>query len=434
MTAEEETAASGATEATGAGSRRRSLRPLTGVLTAMAVALTGTRISAVALPWFVLVTTGSVTQTGLVAFFELAPYVAVKAVLGPLVDRAGPRVVSWSADLVSAAAAAAVPLLHAAGALTYWHLLALVAVIGAARGPGDLAKEVMIPEAAGHARVPLERAAGASGVTERLAATVGPAIGGGVVALVGAENSLYAIAASFVLGSLLVAVTLPRGLGRAAAPPVSEDGRPEGYWRSFTVGARHLRRDRLLLTAVAMIAVTNLLDAGFRSVLLPVWARESGHGPEGIGLAGTAVGVGAVCGSLLATALAHRLPRRAVVFVGFLLGGVPRCFVLAADLPLWAVAGVLTVGGLGGGFINPVLAAVFYERIPRHLLGRVGALTDAVAWAGMPFGGLLAGAVVASFGLVTALIATATAYLTTIALGATRAAWRGLDRPVGKRG
>lgn len=139
---------------------KRSLRPLTGVLAAMAVSLTGTRISAVALPWFVLVTTGSATRTGLVAFCEMAPYVVVKAFTGPLVDRTGPRAVSWSTDLVSATAAAAVPLFHALHLLSFPLLLALVAVIGAARGPGDLAKEVMVPEAAERGGVPLERATG----------------------------------------------------------------------------------------------------------------------------------------------------------------------------------------------------------------------------------------------------------------------------------
>jgi MFS family permease len=414
--------------------RQRSLRPLSGVLAALAVSLTGTRISAVALPWFVLVTTGSVTQTGLVAFCEMAPYVVVKAALGPIVDRVGARVVSWTTDLVSAVAAAAVPFLHAVGLLTFWGLLVLVAVIGAARGPGDLAKEVMVPEAADLAQVPLERAAGASGVTERLAATVGPGIGGGVVALLGAVSSLGVIAGLFALGSLLVGLTLPRDVGRAQQPPEDGRGSPKtrsGYWGSFAEGARHLRGEPLLLVAVAMIAVTNLLDAGFRSVLLPVWAQESGNGPEGLGLAGTAVGVGAVCGSLVATAVAPRLPRRAVVFTGFLLAGVPRCLVLAVDLPLWAVLGVLGFGGLGGGFLNPVLAAVFYERVPRHMLGRVGALVDALSFAGIPFGGLIAGAVVASFGLVTALTATAATYLATITLAGLRPEWRTLDHTRG---
>lgn len=67
----------------------KSLRPLAG-LAAMAVSLTGTRTSVVALPWFVLATTGSATQTGLVAFCEMAPYVT-KAFTGPRVGRRPPR-------------------------------------------------------------------------------------------------------------------------------------------------------------------------------------------------------------------------------------------------------------------------------------------------------------------------------------------------------
>ncbi|WP_330316691.1 hypothetical protein [Streptomyces platensis] len=54
-------------------SGRRPLRPLGGLLAAMAVSLTGTRVSAVALPCFVLVTTHSATWTGLVGFCEMAP-------------------------------------------------------------------------------------------------------------------------------------------------------------------------------------------------------------------------------------------------------------------------------------------------------------------------------------------------------------------------
>ncbi|EST37611.1 hypothetical protein N566_12150 [Streptomycetaceae bacterium MP113-05] len=407
----------------------RTLRPLVGILAAMAVSLTGTRISAVALPWFVLVTTGSVAQTGLAAFCELAPYVAVKAALGPVIDRVGPRAVSWSTDLVSAVAAALVPLLHVLGMLAFWHVLVLVAVIGAARGPGDLAKEVMVPEAAERARVPLERAAGVSGVTERLAATVGPAVGGGVVALVGAAPSLGVIAVLFASGSLVIGVTLPRGVGLAApAPAPSEGEEPVGYWRSLADGFRFLRGDRLLLIAFGTVAATNLLDMGYRTVLLPVWAKETGGGPEAIGLLSATMGGAAICGSLVATVVAHRLPRRVVFFAGFMVASAPRCVAMAADLPLGAVAGMVVVGGFGAGFLNPILAAVIFERIPRRLLGRVGALGDSLAWAGMPFGGLLAGAVVASFGLVPALLGTAVVYITVVTVAGLRPEWKEMDR------
>ncbi|MFF2009251.1 MFS transporter [Streptomyces sp. NPDC058195] len=408
----------------------RSLRPLGGVLTAMALSLTGTRISLVALPWFVLVTTGSATRTGLVVFCEMAPYVLVKALTGPVVDRTGPRAVSWTADLASATAAALVPLLHVLHLLAFPVLLFLVAVIGAARGPGDLAKEVMVPEAAERGRVPLERATGLSGVIERLASTVGPATGGALVALVGPMTGLVVNAGCLVLGSVVIALLLPRGVGRAAeeAPPRADGEAEPGYWRRFGEGFTFLRGEPLLLTVIVMVGITNLLDAAIGSVLIPVWARESGNGPAAIGLMGSAMGAAAVAGSLIAAAVASRLRRRTVVLAGFLLAGAPRFLVLASGAPLGVVLAVFAVSGFGAGFINPVLGAVLFERVPRRMLGRVNALGDSLAWAGIPLGGLLAGAAVAATGLAPVLIACATAYFLTTNLAGLRPEWREMDR------
>ncbi|WP_051711393.1 MFS transporter [Streptomyces sp. NRRL S-350] len=423
----------------------RSFRPLAGVLAATVVSVTGTRVSAIALPWFVLATTGSATMTGLVAFAEMAPYVLVKALTGPVVDRLGPRVVSWTTDAVSAAAAGLVPLLHSQGLLPFWVLLVMVAVIGSMRGPGDLAKSVMVPEAADRARVPMERATGLSGVTERLASTIGPAVGGGLVALMGPLAGLAINAATFALGSLIIALALPRGMGRPPAPatPVAgeEDGQgkgkreqPVGYWRMFHEGFAFLRSEPLLLAVIVMVGITNLLDAGFTTVLVPVWARESGNGPAAIGLTAGAMGATAVVGSLIAAAVASRLPRRTVFFVGFLLCGAPRFLVLAVGAPMWAVLAVFAIGGFGSGFLNPILGAVLFERVPRPLLGRVHALGDSLAWAGIPLGGLVAGTSVALVGLVPSLLAAGAGYLVTTTVAGLRPEWREMDRLRGRAG
>ncbi|MFG1703166.1 MFS transporter [Nonomuraea sp. M3C6] len=408
--------------------RRGSLRPMAGVLAAMAVSLTGTRVSAIALPWFVLTTTGSAAQTGLVAFAEMAPYVMVKALLGPLVDRVGPRRISWVTDVVSAAAAGAVVLLHALDLLPLGALIALVAVVGAARGPGDLAKEVMVPEAAERGRVPLERATGLMGVTERLAQTVGPAAGGAVVALLGPLASLVISAACFALGSVVVAWALPRGMGHRAPA----QGEEEGYWRRFGQGFAFLRGEPLLLAMAVMVGVTNLLDAAFGQVLAPVWAKESGHGPAVVGMNSSVMGLTAVGGSLVAAAVAHRMRRRPVFFIAFLLAGPPRFLILAADVPVWAMVAVFAVSGFGGGFLNPILGAISYERVPRHLLGRVNALGNSLAWAGIPLGGLLAGVAVAAAGLAPVLLACGAAYGLTTSLTGLRPEWREMDRLRGR--
>ncbi|MET7331958.1 MFS transporter [Nonomuraea sp. NPDC005650] len=403
---------------------RGSLRPIAGVLTAITVSMTGTRVSAIALPWFVLTTTGSAVWTGLVAFAEMAPYVLVKALTGPLVDRAGPRRISWVADVVSASAAAAMVGLHALGLLPLGMIVALVAVIGAARGPGDLAKEIMVPEAAERGRVPLERATGLMGVTERLATTVGPGLGGAMVALLGPLSSVGVSAALFALGSAVVAVALPRGLGHRA-PAHDEE---EGYWRRFGQGFAFLRGEPLLLAMIVMVTATNLLDAAWSQVLAPVWAKESGHGPAVLGLSVSVIGLAAVGGSLVATAVAHRMRRRPVFFVAFLLGGPPKFLILAVDTPVWALVAACVVIGFSAGFLNPILSAISYERVPRHLLGRVGAMQGAVMWSGIPLGGLLGGAAVTAAGLAPVLVACGVAYALVTTLTGLRPEWQEMDR------
>jgi predicted MFS family arabinose efflux permease len=288
----------------------------------------------------------------------------------------------------------------------------------------------MVPEAAECGRVPLERAAGLSGVAERLAVTVGPAAGGSFVALLGPMAALVVSALCFALGSLVIALVVPRNIGRSADAPGQEpDG--HGYWRRLGEGMRFLYRDKLLLTVTAMISVTNLLDAAFTSVLVPVWAKESGNGPGAVGITGSAWGLAAVAGSLVAATIAHRMRRRLVFFTGFLLAGAPRFLILAVDLPVWAIAAVFTVSGFGSGFLNPILGAVLYERIPRQLLGRVRGLGTSLAWMGMPLGGLAAGAAVSSFGLVPALLAAGVTYFLTTNLAGLRPEWREMDH---KRG
>jgi MFS family permease len=423
---------------------RRSIRPLAGVLAAMLVALTGTRTSAIALPWFVLVTTGSATKTGLVVFCEMAPYVLAKALSGPLLDRIGGRLVSWTTDLASAAAAALVPVCYALDLLPFWLLLVLVAVIGVVRGPGDLAKSVMIPEAADRSRVPLERATGLAGATERLASTVGPFGAGALIALTSPATGLVVNAACFALGSLIVAVLLPRDMGGSPQPggataavaggpapdgeAAPEKARRDGYWRQLADGFRYLRRERLLLSLALMIAVTNLLDAAFTSVLLPVWAASTGNGAQAIGLLGGTMGATAILGSLIAAAFAHRMPRRPVFLIGFLLAGAPRFVAMAMDAPMVTLVIVFAVSGFGAGFLNPIIGAVIYERIPRHMLGRVSSLITSTAWAGIPLGGLLGGVAVTAIGMAPVLLIAGALYFLTTNLTGLRPEWRDMDR------
>jgi MFS family permease len=147
---------------------------------------------------------------------------------------------------------------------------------------------------------------------------------------------------------------------------------------------------------------------------------------------GSVMGAAAIRLPPTAAVVAHRLRRRVVVLTGFLLVGAPRFLTLAFDAPLGVVLAVFAVSGFGGGFVNPVLGAVLVERVPRRMLGRVNALGDSLAWAGIPLGGLLAGAAVTAVGLVPVLLICGAAYFLTTNLAGLRPEWREIDRTRGE--
>ncbi len=419
---------SGGTAAAGTP-RTRDRLPLRGWLLAEAVSLTGTRVSMVAIPWFVLTTTGSATQTGLVAFAEMAPLVTLKALAGPLVDRVGARRVAVAADLGSFVAIGLVPLLHLAGLLSFAVLLLVVAVAGALRGPGDGAKHAMIPALVEHADVPTERVTGLASTIERTASMAGAALAGVLVALVGPTAALGLNAVTFLLSALILLATtgaLRRPVEVDRGDEAEEGGTP--YLHRLREGWRFLRRDPLLLGLSLMVAVTNLFDQAYMAVLVPVWAKETGGGAAAVGTLFAVFSAAAIAGAALASAFGSRLPRYTTYLVAFLICGSPRFVVLALESPLWVVLALAVVSGFGAGFINPVLGAVIFERIPAHLVGRVSALNSALCWSLIPFGGLVGGLLVGGLGMSGAMLVCGAAYFAATMLPALQPQWREMDR------
>jgi MFS family permease len=174
--------------------------------------------------------------------------------------------------------------------------------------------------------------------------------------------------------------------------------------------------------------VTNLLDMGFTAVLLPTWVHTHGYGAGVLGLIGSVYGLSGTVGSVIAALVGDRLPRRTTFIAGFLLCGAPRWVVLGLDAPVPAVLAVCLVGGLGAGVLNPILGAVYAQRIPRDLLGRVNSMSDAVAWAGMPLGSAAAGLAAVAVGLSPVLLVGGSVYLVVTLLPVRGAAWHELDR------
>ncbi|MFL6101226.1 MAG: MFS transporter [Actinomycetales bacterium] len=403
----------------------RSTRPLVALLTASGVSLIGTRLSVIALPLFVLITTGSATRTGLVAFVEMTPLVLAQAAAGPITDRIGPRRVSIVSDLVSGAVMALIPILHAVDRLTFPVLLAIVGLLGLARGPGDGAKYVMVPGIAEASGQPPERVLGLEDSMSRASSILGPLGAAALVAGLGAPTAIAFDAGSFVVAALVVAVGVRPPVGSAAS---SADSDPAPYLRRLGSGLAFVRQDRLLRSIVYMVGTTNLLDQALSTVLVVVWARWQGGGAGLMGLVAASMGLGSVIGALTAASVGHRLPRRTTYTWSFFVVGGPRFLVLGLGAPLWVVLPVLFVGGLGAGTLNPILGAVELERVPVHLRARVMSVLTSASQVLVPFGGVVGGLLTEQFGIRAALLACAAVYTSATLMPLFGRHWREMDR------
>jgi MFS family permease len=394
------------------------------LLTASTISTTGTSMSAIAIPWLVLTTTGSPAATGVVAFAQMAPYVAAQAMAGPLVDRIGMRRCFVWGNLAAAAAVAAIPVADAAGLLTLPALMVLVAVAGTVRGAADCGSIALVPATAEAGGVTMERAAGANAATQPTAMLIGASLAGVLVAVSGPPTVLAIDAATFAFAAVIAATWIrvpePAGHTRSAVG---------GYVHDLADGLRFLRQDRLLLGIITMVAVANLLNHARAEVMLPVWVRTEIGSATALGVINGTIGAASLLGILLGTWLGPRIPRRTLYTAGFLIGGGPSFITLALTGDLTLVLIVVLIGGTIAGSLNMVIGATSYERVPDHLRARVLGIIRASAWIGIPLGALAGGIATEALGVRPALFIFGGIYLLISLAPIVFPAWRQMRRP-----
>jgi len=362
------------------------------------VSVLGSRVSMLAIPWLVLVTTGSATKMGLVAGAEMLPYVLSGVLAAPLADRFGVRRATIVTDAGSALAMAGIA---ASPQLGFGWLLVLVALAGATRGLGDRVKHVMLRPLAEAAGIKVIRVTSAYEGFSRTAMLLGSAAGGLLIAWVGALGAIWVDAVSFALCALVVAVLVR--LPADAFPRQTPDTR-EPYLVALRGGFRVLWLDRLLPSMIVMLFALNMFNQASIAVFIPLWVDEVLHTPEALGLVLGTFAAGAVLGSIVFTAIAPRLPMYQTFMLGALLAGAPRLLILGLTHDVVLVCAVSFLSGLAMAAVNPVVGAMLYERVPPELQTRAFGVCTAITFTGIPIGGVLAGLAVTGFGVDTAIL------------------------------
>lgn len=360
------------------------------------ISVLGTRVSMLAIPWLVLVTTGSPAKMGLVAGAEMLPYVVSGVVAAPLADRYGLRRATIVTDAGSALAMAGIA---AAPQLGFGALLVLVAIAGALRGLGDRVKHVLLRPLAEAADIQMLRVTTAHEGFSRSAMLIGGSIGGLLIVWLGAAGAIWLDAATFAVCAVIVAVVVP-----ASEPAAAPTAEREPYLVALRGGFRALWRDPLLPSMIGMLFVLNLFNQALVAVLIPLWVADATHTAAALGLVFGAFSAGAVVGAIAFTVLAPRIRMYQAFMLGAALAGAPRLLVLGVSQDVVVVCVVMFVSGLAMSTVNPVLGAMLYQRIPPRVQTRAFGVCTAITFTGVPVGGVLAGLGVAWAGLGTAIL------------------------------
>jgi MFS family permease len=383
------------------GPRRRV--PILALLAANAVSETGNVLAFVAIPWFVLQTTGSAVRTGLTGAVFLLAAVVAGVFGGPVVDRLLFKRASIVADLAGAVTVALVPLLYHTVGLLFWQLLVLVFLGGFLDAPGHTARQSLVPDLAERAGMGIERANSLFQGIQFASLLLGPPLAGLLISLLAPGNVLWIDAATFVVSAALVAALVPTPAPRSAR-------RAGRYLVELAEGLAFIRRDRLVVWMFGIGVVANSLAVPLVAVVLPFFTREVYGSAVDLGLMLGGFGGGALAGTVLYAILGGRLPRRATLVAAISLLGLPF-WVLVATPPIGVAIGALFVAGFALGPPNPLTYSVLQERTPPRMLGRVLGAGVSLSMVGAPVGMVLCGYALEILGLRPTLVGISACYL-----------------------
>ncbi len=364
--------------------------PLTILVLANAVSLSGNVIMTVAIPWLVLTTTGSAALTGIAAFAGVAGAAVGGLAAGRIVDAIGPVRASSAADLLSGLAVAPLPVLLALDALEIWHVVLLAVAGTLADSAGSAARHSLIPAAADSGGYRRERANALFTSAEHVGYLLGAPIAGLLIAAFDVEGALWVAVAAFAFAALVVArlVRLPRS--HAVAATAERAGLREAI--AFIWGDPALRALFVFPTAAV------LLVGPLAPIVLPVLAREAFGDPVVLGVMVASYGAGGLLGAAGFGMFGSRVPRRRLYIGVFVVWPCTYAAITLVPVLPVTLAMLVTLGAAAGSLV-PLQATIRQERTPAHLLPRVVGLSTASIPVVAPMGVLVTGLLIDGLGL-----------------------------------
>ncbi len=349
--------------------------------------------------WLVLELTDSPFQVAAVQAAQLVPMLVLPLISGALADRGGRKLLLFTTDVFNLITLLAMAALVFLEFIQVWHVFALAIANGVAFSFAMPARTSVVPDL-------VRRSDVASGVALfstifSLGQIAGPTPAGFIIEFFGMEHTF--LVAALLLVPALIGMALFEIPTVAGRQRLTADGGRESMVQSILNGIRYVRGQPIIIALLLLGLIVMTFVMPFQAVM-PVLVRDVlNRGPDDLGVLMTAIGVGALMGSLIA-ATARGMPQltKLMMVAGLLVGIILTLFALS-NYYLLALALALGLGLCTQSFMTSNMT-IIQLATPDYVRARVISIRFILVGLG-PAGILAMGIAAETFGAVPSIIA-----------------------------
>lgn len=343
-------------------------------------AVAGTQFVILATGWLVVRGLGgSALDLGYVGAATAGPTIVVNLFGGVLADRMDRRMLLIVTSALTGVLIGLLAALDASGAVAIWHVVVISAALGLVYGVDWPVRNAFFPQLIDEEH--MISAVALNSVMWQATRIVSPAVAGLAIAVFGTAFVFAAAAACF---AVMVVVLLALRVERPDLGPRRD------VVRELAEGVSFIAHQRLF-AALMLLTYTTTFFAMSYIFLMPLMATELDIGSAPFGFMLSAIGMGAVSGTLLSFRL-QRFAGLGPMMLGASFGSSLFVFLFAWSpvYPL-AVALVYCAGVTNSVFLITSMT-VMQLRVPEELRGRVMGV-HAITFSLISLGGLSSGAI-----------------------------------------
>lgn len=329
----------------------------------------GMHMQMVARGWLIYDMTSSPMALTWVMLSFMLPSFLFSLAGGVIADRLRKKSIMMFSQLLNAASTALLATIIYRGEVSFAHFIYFGIFNGTVMSIGMPARTSVVPEVVG--RTSLVNAMALQSATFNLSRILGPALAGALIALFASwgATQMHGVGMVFycIAAFSLVAFVATSRLHYVGAPL---ERRTASAFEDMKEGLRYMRDERLILGLLILGFVP--MTFGFSaSFLLPAFNKDViGGGPEDLGLMMTAMGAGALAGSLTLARLGDVGGKGRLMFVSAYCWAVALAgFAISSNFYLAMALGALT--GLFGAICGSVNMSLVQLAVRPEVRGRV---------------------------------------------------------------